>query len=294
MISIPAVVMPVFQGQQDYDDTMATLARSSIPSTVFVVDDGSTPPLEVREVNPAVRIRLIRFDRNRGIVAALNAGLEAAIAAKHRYIARIDAGDYAARDRLARQIDYLEKHPRCMLVGSDSIVRDEDGMYRFTIEPPRDPRALAHGLHERAWLLHPGVMYRAEVFEDVGFYSNEFPAAEDYEMFLRIARRHEIGVVPEPLLEYVTRTRSISARKARTQAISRLRIQARYFRWNRWICYYGMMRTIGTIILPDRIKQSMKLKFLYSRRLLNEDRANEDRANEDGAPSRLQSRAQSS
>jgi glycosyltransferase involved in cell wall biosynthesis len=284
MTRIPAVVMPVYQGQQDCDDTLESLAKSSVPCTVFVVDDGSTPPLRVRDEYGSLRVRLLRFDKNRGIVAALNAGLEAAISANFDYIARIDAGDYATSDRLAKQIEYLDRHPRCMLVGSDSTVRDEDGMYRFTIEPPRDPRALADGLHERAWLLHPGVMYRASVFADVGFYTNKYAAAEDYELFLRIARRHEVGVVPEPLLEYVTRTRSISARKARVQAISRLRIQVRYFRWNRWICYYGVMRTIGTLILPDRLKQAVKLKFLYSRRR---------GLAEDSSRSTLQNRAQS-
>src|SRR5256885_16696432 len=107
--------MPVYQGQQDCEDTLASLARSSVPCTVYVVDDGSTPPLEVRDFYPALRIHLIRFDRNRGIVAALNAGLEAAIAGNFTYIARIDAGDYATRDRLAKQIEYLESHPKCML-----------------------------------------------------------------------------------------------------------------------------------------------------------------------------------
>jgi glycosyltransferase involved in cell wall biosynthesis len=262
----PAVVMPVFQAQQDCHETMLSLAHSSIPCTVFVIDDGSTPPLEVGNFDPSVQVRLIRLPRNLGIVAALNAGLQAAIEEGFEYIARIDAGDYAAPNRLARQIEYLETHPRCMLVGSDAVVRDEDGAYRFTIEPPRDPRTLADALHERAWLLHPGVMYRAAVFADVGLYSDNFAAAEDYEMFLRIARKHEVGVVPEPLLIYVTRTRSISVQKERTQAISRLRIQLRYFRWNRWICYYGILSTLSSLFLPRRVKNAVKRKFIYSRR----------------------------
>lgn len=262
----PAVVIPVFQAQQDFDETMLSLARSSVPCTVFVVDDGSTPPLEVRASHPAIHVRLIRLPRNRGIVAALNAGLKAAIEDGFVYIARIDAGDYAAPNRLARQIEYFESHPRCMLVGCDAVVRDEDGAYRFTIEPPRDPEALRYALHERAWLLHPGVMYRAVVFREVGLYSDRFAAAEDYEMFLRIARKHEVGVVPEPLLIYVTRMHSISARKARLQAISRLRIQLRYFRWRRRICYYGVLSTLSTLLLPQRVKNALKGKLIYSQR----------------------------
>jgi len=262
----PAVVMPVYQGQQDFNDTMLSLSHSSVPCTVFVVDDGSTPPLEVRPGSALPDVRLIRLTRNQGIVAALNAGLKAAIADGHCFIARIDAGDYAAPHRLARQIEYLDAHPRCMLVGCDAIVQDEDGAYRFTIEPPRAPGTLAEALHERAWLLHPGVMYRAAVFADVGLYSHRFPAAEDYEMFLRIARKHEVGVVPEPLLTYVTRTRSISARRTRTQAFSRLRIQLKYFRWNRWICYFGIFSTMSTLLLPGRFKNAFKKRFIYAGR----------------------------
>jgi glycosyltransferase involved in cell wall biosynthesis len=260
-----AFLMPVYQAQRDFDDTMQSLAETSTPCTVFVVDDGSQPPLELRGYDPRVKVNLTRLQRNQGIVAALNAGLKAALEAGCEYIARIDAGDFVRPDRLARQIAYLENHPRCMLVGSDAEVRDENGAYCFTIEPPREPAALARAMHERAWLLHPSVMYRASVFREIGYYSDEFAAAEDYEMFLRIASRYEVGVVPETLLVYIVRKGSISGRKARVQGISRLRIQLRYLRWTDWFSYYGALRTIGTLLMPHGLKNALKLRFLYSR-----------------------------
>lgn len=265
-----AFLMPVFQAQRDFDDTLRSLASSLVPCTVFVVDDGSQPPLEVPDFSSSrdskLDVRVTRLPDNQGIVAALNAGLRAAIEAGFEYIARIDAGDFIRPDRLSRQIEYLDNHPRCMLVGSDTEVRDENGAYCFTIEPPREPSALAAALHERAWLMHPGVMYRTSVFHEAGFYSNEFAAAEDYEMFLRLARNYEIGVVPEPLLVYIVRKGSISGRKARIQAVSRLRIQIRYFQWTNWISYYGVARTIGTLLLPPGLKNVLKLQLLYSRK----------------------------
>ena len=257
-------VMPVYQAQADLEDTMQSLAASTTPCTVFVVDDGSQPPLEVRDYGPRLQVRLIRLPKNKGIVAALNAGLEAAIEAGFEFIARIDAGDFAAAERLEKQISYLQKHPRCMLVGSDAEVRDEDGSYCFSFRPPRDPAALAKSLHERAWLLHPGVMYRAAVLREIGLYTDRYRAAEDYEMFLRIAAKHEVGVVPEPLLIYVLRDTSISARKARVQALSRLRIQLRYFQPANWMSYYGVLRTAGTIFMPRWMKAAFKMKFLYA------------------------------
>jgi glycosyltransferase involved in cell wall biosynthesis len=260
----PAVVIPVFQAQQDYDETMLSLARSTVSCTVFAVDDGSTPPLDTSKVYPQIEVRLIRLPRNRGIVEALNAGMKAALDGGFDYIARIDAGDFATPERLARQMEYFDNHPHCMLVGCDAVVRDEDGSYRYNMEPPRDPKTLALALHERAWLLHPGVMYRGALFGDLQLYSGEFAAAEDYELFLRIAQKYEIGVVPEPLLIYITRTGSISARRVRIQAVSRLRIQMRYFLWTRWICYYGVLSTLVTLILPGWFKHAFKKRFIYS------------------------------
>ena len=257
-------MIPVFQAQRELDQTLRSLRNSTFPSTVFVVDDGSMPPIEVPLDDDQLEIRCVRFPRNQGIVAALNAGVSAAVAAGHEYIARIDAGDFAAPNRLLLQVAWLDAHPRCMLVGSDAEVRTEDGTYCFTIQPPRDPIALASALHERAWLLHPSVMFRASVFTQIGLYSSHYEAAEDYELFLRIAQRFEIGVVPEPLLIYVLRNGSISARKARVQAFNRLRIQLVYFRW-RWVHLYGVLRTCGSLLMPGWAKQSLKRKFLYSR-----------------------------
>jgi hypothetical protein len=152
-----------------------------------------------------------------------------------------------------------------MLVGSDAQIRDEDGTYYFTIQPPRDPRVLAVALHERAWLFHCTVVYRASVLREVGFYSDVYKAAEDYEMFLRIASQHEIGVVDEPLVTWVMRRTGISMRNARVQAISRLRVQIRYFRWTHWRSYYGAASTVATLLMPGWLKLALKTTFLYPR-----------------------------
>jgi GT2 family glycosyltransferase len=262
---LAAYVLPVFQAQAELEDTLMSLAESTIPAVVFVVDDGSQPPMRVPETLAGPPVRLIRLSRNQGVVAAANVGLRAALSEGFTYIARIDAGDYSSPKRLARQIDYLSKHPNCMLVGCDTDVWDESGKYCFTITPPRNPRQLACALHERAWLLGPTVMFRSIVFREVGLFIDRFDAAEDYEMFLRIAKKHEIGVVAEPLVTYVVREGSISSRKMRVQAISRLRIQIFHFQWSNWISYYGALRTVGTLLIPRWLKRALKLRFLYSR-----------------------------
>jgi glycosyltransferase involved in cell wall biosynthesis len=260
-----AFLIPVYQDQQNFDDTMRSIASSTVPCSVIAVDDGSEPPLHAGDYGSAIALHLIRLPHNQGIVAAMNAGLEFAIQAGYEFVARIDAGDYVSPERLERQIQYMDTHPNCMVVGSDAEFRFETGIYCFTVEPPRNPAALSRAMHQRAWLLHPSVMYRTVVLSDVGFYTNEYPAAEDYEMFLRIAQRHEVGVVPEPLIVYIIRRSGISLRRVHMQAWSRLRIQLHYFAWRNWHSYYGVARTIATLLLPYAVKISLKSRFVYRR-----------------------------
>jgi GT2 family glycosyltransferase len=261
-----AYLIPVYNGQQDFEDTMRSLSQTTVPCAVIVVDDGSRSPIVVGDYGPSLEVKLIRFPENKGIVAALNAGVQCALDAGYEFLARIDAGDYALPHRLERQIEYMDTHPNCMLVGSDAEFRDETGEYCYNYQPPREPAALSKALHERPWLMHVSVMYRASVLRKVGLYTDRYIAAEDYEMFLRIAQSHEVGVVPEPLVVYVIRRGGISGSKARAQAMSRLRIQLRYFAWRNWRSYYGVVLTAGTLLLPQTLKTALKSKVFYARR----------------------------
>jgi glycosyltransferase involved in cell wall biosynthesis len=262
-----AVLMTVYRAQKDFEDTMESLAASTIPCSVMVVDDGSDPPLRVGTFPGNLEMHHIRLPENQGVEGAGNAGLRALLEMGYEYIAIIDAGDYAAPTRLAKQMEYFAAHPNCMLVGSDTEVRDETGAYCFTIEPPRDPRKLAAALHERMWLIHPGIMFRAQVIREAGFYSDRYRTAHDFELILRIASHYEVGVIPETLLTYIVRRDSMSGRNPRTQLISRLRIQLRYFQWtNRW-SYTGVLRTVLSLVIPQRLKSAMKLRFFYAKRV---------------------------
>jgi GT2 family glycosyltransferase len=261
-----AVVIPVFNGQAEFHNTVATLARSTMPCHIIVVDDGSEPPLSTSGFEATgLDVSMVRLERNQGIVPALNTGIRLAIERGYEFIARMDAGDLAHPERIARQVAYLENNPQCMLVSCDVDVIGANGEYDFTIKPPRHAVALATGLKERVWLLHSTVMFRASVFRQVGLYTKEFDAAEDYDLFMRIASRFPIGVVPETLVVCPRTPRGISTLKARIQLTSRLRIQLRYFDPRSRTAWYGVLRTLMTLVLSQRLRVWMKKWVVYPR-----------------------------
>ncbi len=43
-------------------------------------------------------------------------------------------------------------------------------------------------------------MLRRKVFEEIGLFDEEFPVCEDYELWLRLAARYPVHLIPEPLV----------------------------------------------------------------------------------------------
>ena len=70
------------------------------------------------------RLRVLRQAVNGGVVAARNVGF---LAARGRYVAALDHDDLSHKERLARQVAYLDAHPGVVLVATEIEIE----------EPPR-------------------------------------------------------------------------------------------------------------------------------------------------------------
>jgi glycosyltransferase involved in cell wall biosynthesis len=90
---------------------------------VIVVDDGSTDETPQVLASYGERIRVIR-QPNQGLVRAVDRGL-AEVGGD--YVALLDADDEWPVDRLRRQVEFLEAHPRVGLVHGDMTLIDADG-----------------------------------------------------------------------------------------------------------------------------------------------------------------------
>lgn len=223
-----AVLIPVHNDPAGLARSLAALAEDGSRFDVVVVDDGSTPPLGRPEDLPFA-VDLLRLEPNRGITGALNAGLaHIAAAGRYDYVARLDAGDLGRPGRLAAQAAFLDAHPDHAVVGSWAEWIDLEGRPLFVFRPPTSDAGLRRFQRYRVGLVHPAVMFRLAALEQAGFYDPRFNGAEEYELFLRLARAHKLANVAEVYLQVETHPRSLSSHRFR-QGIVRLRVQARHF-----------------------------------------------------------------
>jgi glycosyltransferase involved in cell wall biosynthesis len=261
-----AVLIPVYNEGGRLRETLESLRAQSVAFTAVLVDDGSTPPLHVDVRAYDYPIVVHRMARNGGIETALNAGLELIEDRGFELVARLDVGDRCTPARLATQQAFLDANPDVHLVGSDVEWRHDDGSLAFSLALPASHEEIARALHHTVCLIHPTVMFRTQVLRAVGRYSTDYPAAEDFEFFWRIAKRFQVANVSEVLLVTRYDRNGISVRRRRRQLRSKLRIQLENFRVGEPLSFVGVAKTLALMSVPYGGVVALK-------RVLSRDRA---------------------
>jgi glycosyltransferase involved in cell wall biosynthesis len=200
----------------------SALAQTDRDLEVVVVDDGSSDNTvtQVEGVQERDgRVRLLPLMRGSGLVDALNFGLENVTGV---FVARLDADDVAVPDRVEKQLRFLAAHPDVAVVGSAVELIGRDGATVGRIDQPPDPRGVDARLLQGNVLAHSAVMMRRVCIEAAGGYRATFAHAEDYDLWLRIAERHGLANIQEPLTRYRVHADQVSAMHIEAQAIAAL------------------------------------------------------------------------
>jgi hypothetical protein len=196
------VLMPVRNGARHVAEAVESILAQSLGEFEFIAcDDGSideTPRILAGFAARDARLRVLTLPAG-GIVATLNAGLRVAQA---DWVARMDADDIAHPHRLRRQMEEAQRHPDAAAIGAAWRVVGPDGRFRRLMVPPTEPGAIAAALLRHNCLAHPTMLFRRAAVLAAGGYRSAFRCAEDYDLWLRLAERHELRAVAEPLLDY--------------------------------------------------------------------------------------------
>lgn len=252
MTDIPTlcVLIPAWKDQDGLIKTLEVLGQETIPFDVVVVDDGSPVPLTCAPRYGNHDVLLHRLPENQGIEHALNAGLEVIFERGYTHIARLDCGDLPMPGRLSRQAEFLDAHPDVGIVGTWARCLDDDGKYLFTLRFPTEHDAMLRQQRYVPAMLHPTIMIRADAIRKVGLYRDRYRTAEDYDLYVRMAKHYRLANIPEVLTEYVVSQGGTTASKRRKNLISRLRIQVDNFGWTDPHAYLGVGRTVVFTIIP--------------------------------------------
>ena len=207
-----SVIIPVYNREKYVGEAISSiLAQSFTYFELLLIDDGSTDgSQEIMKSYTDPRVRLVCNEYNLGIPKTRNKGLQLA---RGDYIAILDSDDTAFPDRLAKQVAFLDRHQDYALLGSWAAQMDEEGR---SLEKGKR-RFVSSGevkshLLFRCWLHHSSVMARTAILQAYG-YREQYVLCSDFDLFVRLARKHKLGHLPEPLVRHRSHEGSITRQK---------------------------------------------------------------------------------
>lgn len=232
-----SVILPIYNSEGTLEQALLSILNQNIDAfEIVAIDDGSTDgsaDILNNYCRKFSRIKVITLIKNKGIVNALNVGLSES---KGIWIARMDADDRMAPNRLRRQLDHLRQNPDIDLLGcqfklfsyqseirtgqiryqnwSNSLIMDAEIKRDIFIESP---------------ISHPTFFAKKQFFQNLGgYFEKEWP--EDYDILLRAwLKDYKLEKLPEILLEKGDIPSRLAYNDARCSRQSMFLAKAHYF-----------------------------------------------------------------
>jgi glycosyltransferase involved in cell wall biosynthesis len=171
---------------------------------IIAIDDGSSDGTREWLQQNSGDSRLIFNETNLGTYASLNRALQEV---RGEYIAILNDDDLWAPRKLEAQLELFAKHPNAGLAHTDGGFIDGDGEpmdgsplgFDF---PRTETGNVVIPLMYANKIIASGALVRKRCFDELGGFNPEYFGSGDWEMWLRVAEKWDIGYVNEKLTFY--------------------------------------------------------------------------------------------
>ena len=199
--NLVSVVIPCYnQGRFLGEAIESVLSQSYKHVEIIVIDDGSTDTTcEVAKAYPMVRYF---YQQNQGLAWARNAGLHHSTGS---YIIFLDSDDLLLSNAVSINLAYLLDHPEYAFVAGNYQYINTDGSVITPTKYRGVKKDFYLGLLRVNYIGMPGiVMYRREIVKAIGGFNAYpgHPGCEDYDIYLRIARRFPVFCHEQVIASY--------------------------------------------------------------------------------------------
>ena len=197
MFPLVSVIIPTYNRWPSVSAAVeSVLAQSLKDFELIVIDDGSTDGTAQKLVKYGTSLRFYSQSRS-GVSAARNLGVKKA---RGRYLAFLDSDDLWRPEKLAVQTKFMRRHPEYLICQTEEIWL-RNGV---RVNPRLIHQKPAGDIFMRSLelcLVSPSaVMMTKDLFDAAGGFDESLPVCEDYDLWLRIAVDHRVGLITEPLV----------------------------------------------------------------------------------------------
>lgn len=204
-----SVIIPAYNAERTIASTIASVQKQIFTDLeIIVVNDGSTDrTLEVLQQISDPRMKVLSYE-NSGVSVSRNRGIAQATG---EYIAFLDSDDLWTPEKLELQLTALQQSPKAGVAYSWTYFMFEDEKLSF-VENSHSFEGNVYADLLLTNFLHSGSnpLIRREAVESVGLFDPVIKSVEDWDYYIRLAKKWDFVLVPKAQILYRQHLSSIS------------------------------------------------------------------------------------
>lgn len=206
--------MPNFNNEPFLKEAIESILNQDYKNFVFlIIDDGSTDKsIEIIESFDDPRIKLIKKEKNTGIVDSLNIGLREI---NSKYYIRMDADDISLPYRFTTLINFMEKNPEIGVCSSYlELFGETQEIWKQEL---KHNKILSKFIYSTG-IAHAPSIIRSNVLKNNQIeYRKTHPHLEDYDLFFRLKNLTKMATIDQVLYKYRIGKNNVTVQNRSTQ-----------------------------------------------------------------------------
>jgi glycosyltransferase involved in cell wall biosynthesis len=211
-----SAILPTYNWQHHWltESIDSVISQTYSNRELIIINDASTNDIEktiLAYVAKDPRIKYFNNEHNLKLTKTLNKWIEFS---QWEYIARIDDDDvWCDKDKLQKQVDYMNNNPSCWVIWTHAYVIDHHGNNIWSIKHSTQSWAIRKYMLFTNQFVHSSVLVRKSALENVWLYDPDRNYIEDYELRLRIWSKYDFANIDTYCVLYRKSEASITSQK---------------------------------------------------------------------------------
>lgn len=192
-----STIIPTFNRSEQVQTAIeSVLSQDFKDNEIIIVDDGSNDQTaEILEKKYGARIKVLSQE-NEGVSSARNTGIKEA---SGEWLAFLDSDDLWLKNKLSKQYEFIKNHPEFLISQTQEIwIRNQVRVNQHKKHAKKSGDLFVASL-TMCEISPSSVIIHRSIFDEFHFDEN-FPACEDYDLWLQITQKYQIGLIQEALM----------------------------------------------------------------------------------------------
>ncbi len=247
--------MPCYNAERFIEPAMKSIMNQTYKDfELIIIDDcssDSTSKIVKAFMKKNKGVICVKNERNMGVAVSLNKGIHMA---KGEFVARMDADDIAEPSRIEFQVKYMSQNSDCIVCGTNIyLIDDKDRVIGRRVYVEEDKRIKRRLLLANPFA-HPTTIIRKNILIKKNiFYSDHFPRAEDYHLWLRLADYGTYANLNMFLLKYRISDSTIKHMYCREMLADTIRLKLKFGCYKQMSSFFTLLLEMVLFLLPRKV-----------------------------------------